>query len=150
MNNKKKNEDNNFKKINQLLLRYNVTNELDKSFNNKTPKVKEISELTIDKKESSKDVKNVEYSIIKEDLSKDIARLESYQELMKSYKLNEEQFNAVSDIYNRAKENERILENVSYKSLSESAKEITNVSKRIINEISGNYIKSIDEYRSMN
>ncbi|MFT4304463.1 MAG: hypothetical protein ACMXX8_00075 [Candidatus Woesearchaeota archaeon] len=135
------------KEIDELILRYNVKekiNEKDlKIDEKKEQKVNEISELAKEETDK-KEIESVDYQVIKDD----IERLESYQDLMKNYKLNEEQKEAISEIYNRAKENEVNVNDSSYKSISESVKELSNLSKRVMNEISGNYIKSIDEYRT--
>lgn len=137
--------DKKLKKIDELLLRYNIKekiNEKDLKIDKKK-ETKDISEIAEVKNEEIK-IESVDYNIIKDDIS----RLENYQELMQNYKLNEEQKNAVAEIYNRAKKTGDLINpDTPYKQLSETTKELTELSKRIINEIGGNYIKSIDEYR---
>ena len=132
------------KEIDELILKYNVKEKFDekdlKIDKKKEKKIEEISELAEEKDIEDKNIESVDYNIIKDDIS----RLESYQELMKNYKLNEEQKEAISEIYSRAKENEKIITNDGYKQISETARELSDLSKRIIDEISGNYIKSID------
>jgi DNA-directed RNA polymerase subunit F len=145
---KKKLSPEELKEINKLIAKYNIkekTKENDFKELEKKPKPKDISEITNDEGPLTSVSKvNIEYNIIKEDF----ARLESYKELMGSYKLNEEQVTAVADIYNRAKETQSNLGSDSYQHISEKIKEISEISKRIINEVSGNYIKSLDEYRN--
>jgi len=55
----------------------------------------------------------------------------------------------VGNIYARLKQAEEEAANLGgqYKQMSEKVKEIANVSKRMMEEISGSYLKDVSEYR---
>lgn len=88
---------------------------------------------------------NLDYNRLKDDFE----RLQSYDELSKHYQLNSQQKEAISQIYSRVKEDEKKIAdlNTDYSPINEKVKEIADFSKRIINEISGDYINKKPDYR---
>lgn len=89
----------------------------------------------------------LDYGILKDD----IARLTSYEDLAKQYKLTQSQLENVGEIYSRIKEAEGSALNLSdgYQQMTDKVKEMADISKRIVDEISGgDYIREISHYRS--
>lgn len=144
-----------------LLKKYNIKEKVDESSisapTSKRKLVEDFTDLDDNLGEVKFSDKKVIDSFFEEKIglgynaiADDMARLENYNNLSKQYELTVEQKQAAGDIYGRIIAAENRAENIKegYQQITEKIKDVADATRRIMNEIGGEYINKVNDYKT--